>query len=125
MDNQQIYNDFTTIIESLKLNSIIKNDIPINKNIQNINDTNIKHIETVNNDNIKQTTKKLRCALCKVKISAVNTIISSCKCDKNYCLKHRMPESHNCEKLEQIIETQKKNLATSLIKVEFSKLDRL
>ena len=38
-----------------------------------------------------------RCNLCNKKISIVDVLSSTCKCDKTYCLNHRLPEKHNCK----------------------------
>jgi predicted nucleic acid binding AN1-type Zn finger protein len=123
MDNQQIYNDFTNCINSLKINNF---DLIINSNSNKvINEININPIQETKNDNKPQNFKKIRCAICKVKINTVDIIISNCKCNKNHCAKHRMPESHNCDQIDNIKETQKKNLEISLIKLESNKLERL
>lgn len=34
---------------------------------------------------------------CKKKISIVDLLSSKCKCEKAFCLKHRLPEQHNCQ----------------------------
>jgi hypothetical protein len=62
--------------------------------------------------------KKLKCSLCKVKISLVDDLISTCKCEKKYCSKHRMPETHNCVKLEEIGKEQRKTLESTLVKLD-------
>lgn len=124
MDNQQIFNDFTDFMNLLKIDSLneseINNGMIINDNKQNSTDITLDKPENANKNT--QTTKKSKCSICKVKINAVDAIISTCKCEKNYCLKHRMPESHNCDKIEEIREIQKKNLKTNLIKVESCKV---
>lgn len=33
---------------------------------------------------------------CKAKIKSVNMIIGNCRCENIYCMKHRMPETHQC-----------------------------
>jgi predicted nucleic acid binding AN1-type Zn finger protein len=40
----------------------------------------------------------LRCELCKKK-SIINF---KCKCKKNHCIKHQLPEHHNCEHKEEL-----------------------
>lgn len=43
----------------------------------------------------KKTVKKMnKCHICKKK-NIIN--ITCCKCNKICCIKHRCPESHNCE----------------------------
>jgi len=45
--------------------------------------------------------KRKRCALseCKKKVAI---IIGECKnCELNYCIEHRLPEDHCCEKIEE------------------------
>lgn len=125
MDNQQLYNDFTNFINLLKINSTFeRTDISMSEDVKILDEEHVVKTENAKDDKT-HITKKTRCALCKVKISAVDTIISSCKCEKNYCLKHRMPESHKCEKLEQIVKTQKDNLESSLVKLVSDKMVRL
>jgi|SaaInlV_150m_DNA_4_1039716.scaffolds.fasta_scaffold126632_1 predicted nucleic acid binding AN1-type Zn finger protein len=34
---------------------------------------------------------------CKKRIRPVDTLIASCKCGKQFCSVHRLPESHNCD----------------------------
>jgi len=34
---------------------------------------------------------------CKRKIKAIDSIMCICRCEKIFCKKHRLPESHNCE----------------------------
>lgn len=33
---------------------------------------------------------------CKKRISLVDMLSSKCKCDKVFCILHRLPESHKC-----------------------------
>ncbi len=40
--------------------------------------------------------KNPKCAFCNKKISIVDSLSSTCKCGKVYCLKHRLPENHEC-----------------------------
>lgn len=97
MENQQIHNEFSKFMETFKQDDVIK------KVDENIN-------------------KKLKCAICKYKINAVDALIANCKCGKKHCLKHRMPESHNCDKISEMSERQRKKLGSDLIKVEASKI---
>jgi predicted nucleic acid binding AN1-type Zn finger protein len=103
-----IYNEFSDFINSIKTSSIIQQThdiININKNNKDTEDTN----------------KKQRCAFCNKKITASEYTISNCRCNKKHCLKHRMPEAHNCDNIKEIVEEQKKNLDKSLIKLEHNK----
>jgi hypothetical protein len=61
--------------------------------------------------------RRPKCGVCKVKINIVDELISTCKCKKLHCLTHRMPESHNCEKIKEIGEEQRKNLESGLVKL--------
>ena len=38
------------------------------------------------------TEKSTRCFFCKKKF----VLLLNCHCNHNYCIKHRMPEDHNC-----------------------------
>lgn len=69
---------------------------------------------------IKKTIKstKSRCSICKIKINPVDILISTCKCEKLHCLKHRMPESHSCSKMSVIADEQKKQLEKNLVKLD-------
>lgn len=50
---------------------------------------------------------------CKLKY---RELISLCNyCNKNYCSKHRIPESHLCEELNFIKENSKKLLVNELL----------
>jgi len=44
--------------------------------------------------------KHHRCELCRRKLILLDTLIV-CKCDKNYCAVHRLPETHNCNCLKE------------------------
>lgn len=33
---------------------------------------------------------------CKVKIKMIEMTMGTCRCQKVFCVKHRLPESHNC-----------------------------
>ena len=38
-----------------------------------------------------------RCFICNKKlITAIAALIGFCKCEKNFCYKHILPENHNC-----------------------------
>lgn len=36
------------------------------------------------------------CEDCKVKIKMIEVTLGTCRCQKVFCPKHRLPESHNC-----------------------------
>ena len=61
-----------------------------------------------------------RCASCSKKLSIVSTF--SCKCENNHCMAHRMPESHNCSKLELYKTEGIARLEKTLIKVVAQKI---
>lgn len=44
---------------------------------------------------------KTRCAICKIKLDTVSITIGKCRCDMIYCSRHRHPEQHQCNKLEE------------------------
>ena len=33
---------------------------------------------------------------CKVKIKMIEVTLGTCRCQKVFCVKHRLPERHNC-----------------------------
>jgi predicted nucleic acid binding AN1-type Zn finger protein len=50
--------------------------------------------------------------ICKMKVIK---LVGFCKyCEKNFCNKHRLPESHKCEKLEIMKNNQRSNLEMRL-----------
>ena len=120
-EQTDIYNEFSNFMALLNKNSVVDD---ITKK------TKINHeITCIENDksnvSTKKTTNKLKCSICKVKINAVDAIISSCKCNKNHCLKHRMPETHNCHKIMEKSNEQKKDLEAGLIKLSACKLNTI
>ena len=124
MNEEQLYKDFTDIIDLLKTKNNDKSEYnnitePIEKN------DNLQKPEIIINNKINN--KKKRCALseCKNKINNLDLIISNCKCNKQFCSKHRMPENHMCDYLENYKDNEKKFLESTLVKVDFSKLDKL
>lgn len=78
----------------------------------------VKNITTNLNEDLTTSNKKLRCNVCKIKISLVDDLISTCKCEKKHCSKHRMPEAHKCNKLEEIGKEQRKKLESDLVKLD-------
>ena len=65
-----------------------------------------------------------KCKECKRKITLAQATMSSCKCGNTYCLAHRHPELHSCEKMTEI-KQDKTNLAKTLVKVEAEKLIKI
>ena len=41
---------------------------------------------------------RIRCSVegCKKKISVVDEVLATCRCNKVFCSKHRSPEMHQC-----------------------------
>jgi len=106
-DSNNIYNEFTNFMTLFNNNNSF--DAKRNSNIKILPEINegITPSETIegsknkiNQDSNKLLSKKKpKCTICKVKINAVDVLISTCKCNKLHCLKHRMPEEHDCEKI--------------------------
>ena len=69
-------------------------------------------------ENTHKSNKKLRCNVCKVKIGVIDELISTCKCELKHCPKHRMPEAHKCNKLDEIGIEQRKQLEEQLVKID-------
>ena len=63
--------------------------------------------------------KKLRCDFCNKKLGL---IYFNCKCDGNFCEKHRLIQSHNCKKINENKDEKKELLKKNNPKIEFSKL---
>jgi hypothetical protein len=59
-----------------------------------------------------------KCKECNRKITPAQVAMSSCKCGYIHCLEHRLPEFHSCEKMNEIKQDNKKDLAKTLVKVE-------
>jgi predicted nucleic acid binding AN1-type Zn finger protein len=129
MDNNDIFNQFTNFMNLFNDNQLETKYKDNNKDfIHSISNTDKNKIEDdKKQDDIinKTASKKLKCCMCKVKISIVDSLISTCKCNQNYCAKHRMPENHKCEKLDEICKEKKKDLETSLIKIQTKTVDIL
>jgi len=62
--------------------------------------------------------KKKRCKVCNKKLGILGF---ECKCGHQYCIKHRMPEDHEC--IIDYKETGKKILERDNIKVVKDKID--
>jgi len=59
---------------------------------------------------------------CKKKLSITDF---PCKCEKKYCVNHRLPETHNCVSIEKAREAQQEYLREKLLDAKFSKLEKL
>ena len=55
-----------------------------------------------------------KCNICNKKINLAESIISKCKCNNDFCSKHRVLESHNCPEAENIKNISKEILQKSL-----------
>ena len=100
-------------ISNIKILSDSANNKPLDEIIKH-SDAKIK---ISSNKLSSKNNKRPKCGICKVKINVVDELISTCKCNKLHCLKHRMPETHNCEKMKAIGEEQRNILESSLIKL--------
>lgn len=64
---------------------------------------------TVDPNIVVKKTKKHKCNICKAEVHYFVVDIYKCnKCNMKLCGNHRLPESHDCEYLEEIIEEKKK-----------------
>ena len=129
-DQNNIINEINDLISWMNESSLFetkrKDNIKIlqeqnNQIVENQSSTEnqlVKNMRTNSNEDLTILNKKLRCDICKIKISLVDELISTCKCEKKHCSKHRMPESHKCNKLEEIGKEQRKNLELSLKKLD-------
>jgi predicted nucleic acid binding AN1-type Zn finger protein len=61
-----------------------------------------------------------RCNFCSKKIGIVNTF--TCKCEISFCNLHRMPETHECNKMDNFKTDALKRLETQLVKVVAEKV---
>jgi predicted nucleic acid binding AN1-type Zn finger protein len=39
---------------------------------------------------------KNACTMCQIKLSLLQMTTGKCRCENVYCMKHRMPENHEC-----------------------------
>lgn len=61
---------------------------------------------------------KEHCEICSNKVA----LIGFCKyCNKNYCLKHRLPEIHNCININVLIKKEFDNNSEKLLKDKIKK----
>ena len=121
-DQHNIFNEISDLVswvnESILFETKCKDNINIlpesNENIVTQSMKNKKNTD----ENAKSINKHSRCNLCKVKISLIDDLISTCKCEQKYCSKHRMPEAHLCAKIEEICKEQRRNLEKKLVKLD-------
>lgn len=69
--------------------------------------------------------KKLKCHLCRTKITLAESLSTKCRCEHVFCSIHRHPEVHKCEALAQIKQDAVKNLAKTMVPVTGDKLNRI
>lgn len=125
-DSNNIFNDFTNFMNLLNKSDLFDTKTKSNIKIISENGCSSNNIigesenKLINNDQTSNILlkKKSKCGICKVKISAVDELIATCKCEKTHCLKHRMPEAHSCEKIKAIGEEQQNNLKASLVRLD-------
>jgi predicted nucleic acid binding AN1-type Zn finger protein len=48
-----------------------------------------------------------------------------CKCEKRFCVNHRLPESHQCVSIEKEREAYKEYLKDKLLDAKFTKLEKV
>lgn len=63
--------------------------------------------------------EKKKCSFCKKRI---NLLEFDCKCSKIFCLKHRLPESHNCT---FNFHFNREKIFKDSIKCEFKKIEKI
>jgi len=119
-EQTNIYNEFSNFMTFFNKTNLVEDLKKTNSTETTTIIETTKVEETTNKKSIRP-----KCFICKVKINAVDAIISSCKCNKNYCLKHRMPEMHFCDKMNEKADEQKKDLEIKLVKVTASKLSTI
>jgi predicted nucleic acid binding AN1-type Zn finger protein len=66
--------------------------------------------------------KRCHHELCKKKLSITDL---ECKCNKRFCMNHRLPESHNCLSIERERESYKQYLKETLLDAKFEKIEKL
>jgi hypothetical protein len=103
-------------MSNIKILSENIEDNTLDKTIKLSDNQNIQEKEKISNGKLISK-RRPKCGICKVKINVIDELISTCKCNKLHCLTHRMPESHNCEKIKEIGEEQRKNLESGLVKL--------
>lgn len=43
---------------------------------------------------------KMQCLICNKKLSIIEQQITCSYCSRNYCMRHRLPDIHNCSDLQ-------------------------
>ena len=91
--SNNIYNEFTNIMDYININNLF--DVKCNSNIKILSEMNdgiaVNGIieKPINQDNNKSLSKKKpKCTICKVKINAVDALITTCKCNKLHLYWH-------------------------------------
>lgn len=46
------------------------------------------------------------CKDCKTKIKMIEVTLGTCRCDKVFCPKHRLPEAHDCPVIQRLDKEQ-------------------
>jgi AN1-type zinc finger protein 5/6 len=65
---------------------------------------------------------KLKCFNCKKKVGLINF---NCRCEHIYCQKCRLPETHNCELLNEFKSLGKERLKNNLQKIVAEKIIKI
>lgn len=67
---------------------------------------------------------KIKCCICKKKVSSVDTIAFACVCKKILCSKHRQPWDHKCTILnnETILKNNQDRLKKKLVRTNIKKM---
>jgi hypothetical protein len=55
----------------------------------------------------------MKCTHCK----KTHAVLVSCKCDKQFCLKHRLPEQHLCTYITPLFQIEQKIVKEKIIKI--------
>jgi hypothetical protein len=105
MDETQICDEFSKIIDNLDIPNLSTNTTP----------------ETPK----PKKNQKPRCHQCKIMINIVEQLMSKCKCEKQFCTRHRSIETHNCIMTNELVSKQRKDLENSLIKLENRKVSQI
>ncbi len=70
-----------------------------------------------------KTSQRKRCQQCKKKVGVLGFECSAC--NYKYCTSHRLPECHNCSKIETLVDIERNNLNKQLQKVTSKNENRL
>ena len=55
----------------------------------------------------------MKCSHCKKK----HAVLVICKCEKHFCLKHRVPEQHLCTHVTNLFQLEQKIIKEKIIKI--------